>query len=360
MDNKMTLETYGSLDEKEEFFYYEDWKQINTVEEFDKAYPELGKLGVQPQAEKLHTKNRDWVIFRGMSEAKYKLYTSAQREWLTQDLKKVLGKDGFVDFIESLLVNLRENRVLDDYFEAENFAKSDLLYLSFLQHYGAPTPLLDFTCNKDVALFFATENYIRKYQVRGDIEDYFSIYVFPSDRDLVSYVDQFYNNADNVVSKGQPIRIDWKKKPDSIKGAVLSDIKEFLFYIRNPLRAAEMKERGTQRLYSWSNPNIIAQQGCFILNPLPNEPLEYLCYKNSNGWRKLHIPHMKCFDIHKSLAPYIREKYLKPKGITKETIYPDFKSIANDAYEAFKRNPTAKISPRRFARFKGLTYFRRR
>ena len=69
---------------------------------------------------------------------------------------------------------------------------------------------------------------------------------------------------------------------------------------------------------------------------------------------------MKCFDIHKSLAPYIREKYLKPKGITKETIYPDFKSIANDAYEAFKRNPTAKISPRRFARFKGLTYFRRR
>lgn len=344
----MKLPTYKSLEEKKKYFW--PFIQVDTIEAFEKEFERLGTienhLGELPNAEKLYDAKRDLVVFRGMSEAKYKLYTSAQREWLTQDLNKVLGKDGFVDFIESLLVNLRENRVLDDYFEAENFAKSDLLYLSFLQHYGAPTPLLDFTCNKDVALFFATENYTRKYLVRGDIEDYFSIYVFPSDHVLVSYVDQFYNNADNVVSEGRPIRIDWKKKPDSINGTVLSDIKEFLFYIRNPLRAAEMKERGTQRLYSWSNPNIIAQQGCFILNPLPNEPLEYLCYKNSNGWTKFHIPHMKCFDIHKSLAPYIRH-YIKK---TDKEIFPqkepnpDFNAIANEAYEAFQRDPTAQIS----------------
>ena len=55
---------------------------------------------------------------------------------------------------------------------------------------------------------------------------------------------------------------------------------------------------------------------------------------------------MKCFDIHKSLAPYIRH-YIKK---TDKEIFPqkepnpDFNAIAKEAYEAFKRNPTAQIS----------------
>ena len=345
----MVLPTYKSLEEKKEYFYYEKPEQINTVEEFDKAYPELGKLGVQPNAEELHTKDRDWVVFRGMSEAKYKLYTSAQREWLTQDLNKVLGKDGFVDFIESILSNLRIDNNLKRYLESMNLAMDDPLLLSFLQHYGGPTPFLDFTCDKNIALFFATEKLFGADQGGEDIENYFSIYVHPVDEQLVDYLDQYYNNMDKVVQKGTPIGIVWKKKktdPSFVEELSVNDPvkKPRLSYIRTPPRTERMEERETKKLRLWSNPNIIAQQGCFILNPSPNEPLEYLCYKNSNGWRKLHIPHMKCFDIHKSLAPYIREEYLKSNKITKETIYPDFYSIAQEAYEAFKRNPTAKIS----------------
>ena len=53
---------------------------------------------------------------------------------------------------------------------------------------------------------------------------------------------------------------------------------------------------------------------------------------------------MKCFDIHKSLAPYIRH-YIKK---TDKEIFPqkepnpDFNAIANEAYEAFQRDPLGK------------------
>ena len=105
----------------------------------------------------------------------------------------------------------------------------------------------------------------------------------------------------------------------------------FLF-IPNPQRAEKIDDIIGIDLH-WSNPNIIAQEGCFVMNPRKDTPLEDLIEKS-----------IHCLNIHKSLAPYIREHYLKPKGITKESIYPDFNAIANDAYEAFKRNPTAKIS----------------
>lgn len=38
-----------------------------------------------------------------------------------------------------------------------HYTQTDFPTLSILQHYGAPTPLIDFTYNLDVALYFATE-----------------------------------------------------------------------------------------------------------------------------------------------------------------------------------------------------------
>jgi FRG domain len=352
----MKLPTYKSLEEKKKYFW--PFIQVDTIEAFEKEFKRLGTienhLGELPNAEKLYDTKRDLVVFRGMSEAKYKLYTSAQREWLTQDLNKVLGKDGFVDFIESILSNLRINNNLEGYLESMNLAMDDPLLLSFLQHYGGPTSFLDFTCDKNIALFFATEKLFGADQGGEDIENYFSIYVHPVDEQLVDYLDQYYNNMDKVVQKGTPIGIVWKKKktdPSFVEELSVNDPvkKPRLSYIRTPPRTERMEERETKKLRLWSNPNIIAQQGCFILNPSPIDPLEHLYYVRNNQLKEekrvAFLPNLKCLNIHKSLAPYIREEYLKSNKITKETIYPDFYSIAQGAYEAFKRNPTAKISP---------------
>lgn len=96
---------------------------------------------------------------------------------------------------------------------------------------------------------------------------------------------------------------------------------------------------------SWSNPNIIAQKGCFLLNTHEKQPLEKKFLEEKEG-KLLKNAALSCLDIHKSLAPYIREEYLKSEGITKESIYPDFNAIANEAYEAFKRCPKERNIPR--------------
>lgn len=336
----MKLPTYKSLEEKKKYFW--PFIQVDTIEAFEKEFERLGTivnhLGELPNAEKL-----DLVVFRGMSEAKYKLYTSAQREWITNDWECVLGKDGFVGFIESLLSHLRNNDNLKKYFSSMNIVveNNDLLLLSFLQHYRAPTPLIDFTSKKEVALFFALEGLENEKQGADDIENYFSIYVHPIHKNHVTHIDQYYNNIDEVASKERHIGIRWKTDTDSPLIVQLSAIDTYLFYIPNPTKMDKMNNRDNDSFYTWSNPNIIAQNGCFVVNPLPDESLAHLYYeRNYKRQEKKEVPfmpNMKCLNIHKSLAPYIREKYLK--SVTKETIYPDFKSIANEAYEAFRRCP---------------------
>ena len=60
----MKLPEYANFDEKNQFF---NSKLINSKSEFDSFYTE--------------TVNKINAIFRGVHEAKYKIYTSAQREW---------------------------------------------------------------------------------------------------------------------------------------------------------------------------------------------------------------------------------------------------------------------------------------
>lgn len=74
-----------------------------------------------------------------------------------------------------------------------------------------------------------------------------------------------------------------------------------LMYIPNPLDAISVVTPDNQRLY-WSNPNIVAQKGCFIMNTSEKDVLEDVVAKNRN------MQKMMCIDIHKSLAEYIKKK----------------------------------------------------
>jgi len=369
----MILETYGSLEEKEKFFGNNEnmvyYKRVDTSKKLKEALKKIEKT------------RGGWatnlvLVIRGVSEAKYKLYTSAQREWIVNEWWKQLGENGFAEFISQTLSNLTKNNMLTEYFESldkpydtlrdriecsikklraivepfkpcgtitepesispkgliddidKSFIKPksliaeigrDLRNLSFLQHYGAPTPLIDFTLKEKAALFFAIDGIGHHNHGGKDIENYLSIYAceYSSITSMEGLVSSLSNSTNRNSENG---------------GLMKSLLKEWpLIFISNPLWLF----MPTNTVASWSNPNIIAQEGCFFLNMDGIKPLE----------ERKEIRKMTCLDIHKSLAPYIRERYLKPEGITKETIYPDFNAIANEAYEAFKRNPTAKISP---------------
>ena len=135
----MKLETYKTLEEKKQIFGSMRYSRIDTVAQFKKWYGSFT------------TENK---LFRGVNEAKFKIYTSAQRYYITHDLEKS-GKK-VEDVIEEELKQVKQinNQLLKNYFDLLGVIDHDMLYLSFLQHYSGISPFIDFTTKIDKALFF--------------------------------------------------------------------------------------------------------------------------------------------------------------------------------------------------------------
>lgn len=344
----MTLETYGSLDEKEKFFCNNKkimlhYERVDTSKKLKEALKKIEETRARWATNLV-------LVIRGVSEAKYKLYTSAQREWMTNEWW--LQGITFPEFVGRLLDHIKTD-FIEKYFQSMGVRINHLLLLSFLQHYRAPSPLLDFTTDPNVALFFALEHMQGISHGSQDIENYFSIYTILMDKSR-SWDVRFSYALEKIMQKRREDKKNGQHKNETAATFGLAEVlnwlpnkdlrgsglcKQPILFLTNPSDT----HPGMPSYLSWSNPNIIAQKGCFLLNTHEKQPLEKRFLEEKER-QELNYAMLYCLDIHKSLAPYIREHYLKPKGIIKETIYPDFNAIANEAYEAFKRNPTAKIS----------------
>src|SRR5271154_237317 len=100
------LELYKSIDEKNEFFRMSQLvpnNKINDIDTFNAWYHRYEKK-VRSKL-KPGQKNNETFFFRGVSEAKYKLYNSAQRIWITKDIgnwdKKIVYQEFLKKFINS-------------------------------------------------------------------------------------------------------------------------------------------------------------------------------------------------------------------------------------------------------------------
>lgn len=269
---------------------------INTSKDFDNWYQDVSH------------KN---LIFRGQSYAKYKNYSSSQRKWMQDpDLidKFGDGTDVYVDYILSLISKCRdwESGIVENYLGKGREPVSDLMFLSIMQHYGAPTPLIDFTYDINVALNFACEDNKRNERT-GDIDDYMSIYSI----DIEENSQRIIKLSDKPELKSKPY-----KELVKLEQLILIDDRDILH----------------------SNLNIIAQKGLFLLN---YHPWKYL-----GGWSNKHkifddifvetdlpqlplsIPvlyKMDCADIHKDLITYIKSKYLN----NLRNLFPKYKDMVN-------------------------------
>ena len=86
------------------------------------------------------------IIFRGLNESKYRLYSKMQRKWINEKLIEKFGS--YLDLLVALANNARreQNNILPRFLEYfKEGQTNDLAILSYLQHYGCPTPLLDWT-----------------------------------------------------------------------------------------------------------------------------------------------------------------------------------------------------------------------
>lgn len=264
----------------------QDYRQtiIETVNDFDIWYKSIS--------------GKD-LIYRGQKYARYKNYSSGQRKWiLDSNLMDELGDctKFYTDYISNLILKCRlwENSIIVNFLGKGCEDVYDLMLLSIMQHYGAPTPLIDFTSDLDVALWFACHD---NNKGNEDIDNYMSIYSLNVDE-----------NKGRILKLSDSPELKFKPYEElaNLQQLILIDKDEDILH---------------------SNLNIIAQNGVLLMN---YHPWKYL-----GGWSneykiagkitvKIDIPklpkdipvlyHMNCADIHKSLIPYIKKQYLNNLG----------------------------------------------
>jgi hypothetical protein len=334
------LSEYGTTLQKSLYF---DQENIDTAEQFDKLFEEL--------------KNKKDTLFRGVREAKWRLYSSLQRHWAT---KKLYDADiSYQEFLERLVDKARNERkgTLSKFLSLNRIdPDNDIAVLSFLQHYGCPTPLLDWTYSFLNSLYFALDG-IEFNEGPKEIDHYFSVY----------HIEEQYFRSSNLKGiieeglKGEHEKLKAQVIENSLKeGVEENQIGKIFSEKRLELMAKMMYGKGlithltkikhlidfpisyfsdfdTENDLQFSlnnNMNIVNQHGAFTWNTEASKPLEQM------GNEQVAEEHgsaddykfCSCYNIHKSLSDHVKKR-LEEEGIVKDYIYPNPSDIAWNSFE---------------------------
>lgn len=298
------INTYNTLIEKENNF------NCVTVDTMEQLQNEIAKYD-----------GKEEYIFRGANEAKFMMYTSAQR---------ILSHPDQTSFF--LDVNHRIQRVWNssdimNYFAHNGIPVNDILILGLLQHFQSPSTLLDFTHDINTALFFATDGLKMPNEEHEEIDEYFSVYIIDRRNPFFCSLQQVMNQgALSIEHMVEDSKMQIHKNQAT---KVLEEFEKLYYYQFEPWTyVLILGEEGkiTIRIpifdfsctYYITNPNLRSQYGLFILNNTYNQPLEVLIKEFARSTRPL----VNCINIHKSLKQDIIDNYQTPNGICKETIYP--------------------------------------
>ena len=259
-------------------------------------------------------------VFRGATSASQKLYTSSQRIWQGKELFK--REDDHVSFNTRLIWQARQDQseTINRYFAQIGLDPNNgFSILSYMQHYGAPTPFLDFTEDPFVAMWFASQE--RSASVDdNELDQYFSVYSVRRDlskalnRPLRATYDKW--NAEGGEEYAQ-------KAVSSYQGG---------FYQGSILIIADQELddifcKGGKRI--WNNLNIVNQRGLFVFNgsadvPLMEEILRLEQQLPNNPSRGKVSDAIKGVNIHRNLLEYVRMRpsQMTP-ALTRDYLFPD-------------------------------------
>ena len=248
---------YTTLSNKSNAFKH---SVINTVDELEST---ILNLEAQPN-----------LRFRGVNEAKYKMMTSLQRMCPSKELTKQK------DYLTGLLSKVRDSSSVINFFNNNKISINDLSCLSLMQHYGLPTPLLDFSTDIKIALSFAAHE-MKTPSGLEDIDNYASLYAFDTkaEYEVGIPIQQIMNNDEY---KGE--RYESQHSESNVNDSLLQKIDKFIQW--NDLADIELVFIEYQQFapgfitlsgqgLNLSNPNLDMQKGCFLLNLYGGEiPLE--------------------------------------------------------------------------------------
>lgn len=307
------LHFFPDLEQKKNYFNQSDithykidyaWEFINWYDQFK------GLTGANPFDN----------FFRGVNEARYKLYNSSQRYWIQNNLTQLESLKqplSYVEMIQNMVNNAKENKLFQQVFQYYEIQKEqmDIPILSILQHYAAPTPLMDWTYDIDIALFFAIQN-LRRCEIENSIEDYISIYhIHKAEHNAF-----VMNNLNYISANVFPNITNLSNYLGNNRTVYISDFEISEFDIKE-----DKKNRKIKPLTTYYNLNILAQKGIFIFNPNEALPLEELAGLHPIAGVDNRI---YCYNINKDLIELIKLKIGKNE-INESFIYPDLKNYAN-------------------------------
>lgn len=321
------IPVYATLDEKRPFFENDDFFVINTKADLDRWF-----RFYTSEFKREHIVD---FIFRGMSDAKYKLFTSAQRYWITDNIEQWRPGYTYKQFIEDLVSNAKANPLLRRIFDLYGYSNTerDFPLLSLLQHYGAPSPVLDWSYNINCAVFFATDGVQRRGNAGNTIDNYISVYSIHKKRlhqkkELMSLYDISPKKYPSITSFRD---FGDEANPNANALLILTDFeKSTQIDYRGELRV-----RTNKPMTSLYNQNIIPQEGLLMYNPFKDRPIERMFNVDPNGeGQNLHLEPFKCFNIHKDLTEYLRRLISNRHGIKKSFMYPHLYDDAKAIKEA--------------------------
>lgn len=309
-----------------------DQIKIDTEEEFDKIYDEL--------------KAKDDFLFRGQREAKWRLYSNLQRNWI---LDKLYEREDYATFLEKLVTIGKEDHI-ESIQEILNEHHIDTInsisVLGFLQHHKCPTPLLDWTYKFQNALFFGLDG-LENNNGPTEIGNYFSVYFIDEESmgaggmgKIMSEIledlgKDYLRQAISLIANDEKQKLEMERHfegrsffdKNRIQGSgLVSHVSEIQNLLNFPITFFSDKDAETGFIFSLNNSkNILNQKGVFTWNADPIKPLEVI------GNEQYFIENLdaksddyrfcSCYNINKNLSSYIIKK-LERDGITKDYIYP--------------------------------------
>lgn len=325
----MTPPNYESFEEKSEVFK-ENFK-IDSEEEVDSIVS-------------MYSSQEKDFLYRGINTATYKLYSSSQVQWMLSDaISKKTNIEDYYNFIMDSIELTRENDRVKQYIKDNGISDNDLFILALMQHYGMPSPVLDFSHSIFGALYFAWDKCDRTLSdTQTQLSDYISLYVINKKIDWVncSVQNVMRNSAeqlndmlqkDKLFTAGMVDTKDVEKKFLKLPYLKFKDW-NFVAVEDNPENPVKISIPALKFdcEYQIINDRIISQQGMFIANNTLDKPLVELM----NDWCK--EKYFVCYNIHKKLLDYIKQKYFDTNDINEERMYCTKDEESNYLEEAIR------------------------
>ncbi len=338
------ISSYQSFVQKDNFF---EQKQIDMEQELEQLITDFS-------GKKDH-------LFRGLNDAKFMLYSSLQRDWIWE--KREARPTDHQAFLERLVANARLycGGALAMYIQQHGGDyNNDICVLSILQHYGCPTPLLDWTYNFLVALYFAAlgtgstiprsareiDHYVSLYYIEekwfapsglramfevslkgnlplikkamrfhvGQLKEYLGI--------MASFSKTFSDeNLENFTNDDEAaLRWAMRTFPQAGFTNYICEIEKL-----KPIPVSYFSDRDEELIPIGlqNNQNVINQEGVFTWNNSPGFPIEHMVreqVQQDNPDASHFYTH--CFNISKALVPYILAR-LQGLGINDEFVFPE-------------------------------------